>query len=336
MRAIVLESLGGPEALVLKEVPTPQPGPGQVLIRLHMAALNRRDAWIRKGQYAGIQLPAILGSDGVGEVVGVGPGVDDSIEGWRVVVQPGFLWGANPAHQGPEFHILGLPHPGTYAEYVVVPASHVHPAPSGLSDAEAAALPLAGLTAFRAVVTRGQAAVDEWVLVTGAGGGVASFAIQLARYQGAKVVVSSGSPAKIARAVELGAEGGELYTDPDWVKKLRERTEGGPHLIVDATGGAPFDQLVDLARPGGRIVSYGATLGSVPELQLRRLFWKQLTLMGSTLGTDAEFVELLKWVDHGALTPVVDGIYPMAQVAEAHARLEASEQFGKIVLDLQA
>lgn len=336
MRAVVLEALGGPEQLVVKEVPTPTPGPGQVLVRLRMAALNRRDAWIRQGQYAGIRLPAILGSDGVGDVVAVGPGVDDSIEGWRVVIQPGFLWGDSDAHQGPHFHILGMPHPGTYAEFVVVPASHVHPAPSLLEDAEAAALPLAGLTAFRAVVTRGQAAVDEWVLVTGVGGGVASFAVQLARYQGAKVVVSSGSEAKLARAVELGAEGGELYTDPDWVKRLRERTEGGPHLIVDATGGAPFDQLVDLARPGGRIVSYGATLGDVPQLQLRRVFWKQLTLMGSTMGTDAEFVELLKWADAGAFTPVVDAIYPLAQVAEAHARMEAAEQFGKIVLDLQA
>lgn len=332
MRAVVLREKGGPEVLRVEDVPMPEPQAGEVLVKLHAAALNKRDAWIRQGAYAGLRYPIILGSDGYGEIVAVGPGVDDSVEGWRVVIDPSLDWGHDARVQGPAFRILGLPDDGTYAEYVRVPFTNIHLAPSMLSPEEAAAIPLAGLTAYRAVVTRGQAQVDEQVVVTGTGGGVATFALQMARYSGSRVHVTSGSDAKLARAQEFGAEGGVNYRSESWVSDLREMTEGGPHLIIDGTGGAQMEQLLDLVRPGGRIVSYGSTLGDVPNLTMRRVFWKQLTLMGTTMGNDHEFAEMLKWFEAGAVTPIVDVAYPLEQVADAHRRMDASEQFGKIVL----
>jgi NADPH:quinone reductase-like Zn-dependent oxidoreductase len=332
MRAVVLRELGDPEVLRLEALPDPQPGPGEVLVRLEAAALNHRDVWIRKGLYAGISLPIILGADGAGEVVAVGEGVDDSFLGWRVVINPALDWGKNPRVQGPNFRILGLPDDGTYAELVKVPASSVHAIPSGLSVEEAAAIPLAGLTAYRALVTRGQVAPDEKVLITGVGGGVATFALQLARFNGARVFVTSGLDEKLDRARDLGAEGGVNYKDPDWANQLKAMMDGGPDLIIDSAGGAGLDQLIDLAAPGGRLVSYGATLGAVPNLQMRRIFWKQLTLMGSTMGTDAEFAAMLKLFEAGAIAPVVDRVFSLADAPEAHRRMETAGQFGKIVL----
>lgn len=332
MRAVVLRELGDPEVLRLEELPDPQPGPGEVLVRLEAAALNHRDVWIRKGLYAGIKVPIILGADGAGEVVAVGEGVDDSFLGWRVVINPALDWGKDPRVQGPNFRILGLPDDGTYAELVKVPASSVHAIPSGLSVEEAAAIPLAGLTAYRALVTRGQVAPDEKVLITGVGGGVATFALQLARFNGARVFVTSGLDEKLSRARDLGAEGGVNYKDPNWAADLKAMMDGGPDLIIDSAGGAGLDQLIDLAAPGGRLVSYGATLGAVPNLQMRRIFWKQLTLMGSTMGTDAEFAAMLKLFEAGAIAPVVDQVYSLADAPEAHRRMETAGQFGKIVL----
>lgn len=334
MRAVVLRETGGPEVLKVEQVGEPVPGPGEVVVKLEAAALNKRDSWIRQGMYAGITLPVILGSDGAGEIVATGSDVDDSLEGWRVVINPSLDWGGDARVQGPDFRILGLPDDGTYAEYVRVPASAIHTMPSSLSAEEAAAIPLAGLTAYRAVVTRGQAQVDEHVVITGVGGGVATMALQMARYAGARVTVTSGSEAKLARAQEFGAQGGVNYRDPSWVKALRELTDGGPHLVIDGTGGTQLDQLLDLVRPGGRIVTYGATLGPVPNLQVRRIFWKQLTLMGTTMGTDHEFADMLKWFETGAVSPIVDCVYPLEEAAAAHARMDAAEQFGKVVLKL--
>lgn len=335
MRAIVLRELGDPEQLRLETVPDPEPGPGQVLVRLEAAALNHRDVWIRKGQYAGVKVPIILGSDGAGEVVAVGEGVDASFVGWRVVINPALDWGKDPRVQGPHFRILGLPDDGTYAELVCVSADQVHPIPTGLSVEQAAAIPLAGLTAYRAVVTRGQVRPDEIVLVNGVGGGVATFALQMARFNGARVFVTSGSPEKLDRAAELGAEGGVSYKDPTWTKQLKEMMGGqGPDLIIDSAGGAEFDALLDLAAPGGRVAIYGATLGAAPNVQLRRIFWKQLTILGSTMGTDHEFAEMLKLFDSGAITPVIDRTFPLAEAAEAQRRMEQAGQFGKIVLTI--
>jgi NADPH:quinone reductase-like Zn-dependent oxidoreductase len=335
MRAVVLRELGGPEVLNLETVPDPQPGPGEVVVRLRAAALNHRDVWIRRGLYAGIKTPVILGSDGAGTVAAVGGGVDGSLAGREVVINPGLDWGDDPRAQGPHFRILGLPDDGTYAELVKVPAAQVHPKPGGWSWEEAAALPLAGLTAYRAVVTRAQVQAGETVLVTGIGGGVSQFALQIARARGARVFVTSGSEDKLARAKQLGAAGGVSYKAADWPQQIQHLTGGaGPDAIIDSSGGESFDRCVEAAKPGGRIVTYGATTGPVPKMEVRRVFWKQLNVLGSTMGTPAEFAAMLNLYADSGLKPVVDRVFPLADTATAHRRMEEAGQFGKIVLGI--
>ena len=335
MQAVVQRETGGPEVLRLEEVADPRPGPGEVTVRLHAAALNRRDLWIRLGQYAGIKLPVIPGADGAGVIHDVGEGVDPLRVGQAVVIDPALEWGENPRAQGSRFRILGLPDDGTYAQLVRVPAANVHPRPRSLSWEEAAALPLAGLTAYRALVTRGGVRAGDTVLVPGVGGGVATFVLLFARHLGARVLVTWGSVAKLERARALGADAAFDYHDTDWVKDVRAATDGqGPDLIVESVGGEPFNQLLDVARPGARIVSYGATLGEVPRLAMRRIFWKQLDILGSTMGRVGEFAMMLALFESGDLRPVVDQVFPLAEAGAAQERMREGRQFGKIVLSI--
>ncbi len=332
MKAIVLHEVGEPETLRLESVADPTPGPGEVVVRLRTAALNHRDLYISRGQYAGLRFPIILGSDGTGTVGAVGPGVTVA-RGDAVVINPSLNWGNDPRVQGPHWRILGLPDDGTFAELVKVPAANVLPRPAGLSDEEASALPLAGLTAYRAVVTRGRAQPGETVLVLGIGGGVATFALLIAKHVGARVLVTSGSDAKLARAQTRGADGGFNYQTTDWVTAVREATGGqGPDLIIDGTGGATFERAVDAARPGGRVVSYGATTGNAPEVTVRRIFWKQLTVLGSTMGSPEDFRAMLALFGEGRLRPVVDRVFPLGEAGEALRYMDQAAQFGKIVL----
>lgn len=331
MRAVVLREIGGPEQLVVESVPDPQPGPGEAVVRIRAAALNHRDAWIRIGQYAGIRLPIILGSDGAGEVTAVGDGVDTTLVGQPVVINPSLDWGTSERAQGPSYRILGLPDPGTYAELVKVPAGNLHPKPASLSWEAAGAIPLAGLTAYRALVTRARVEAGETVLVTGVGGGAATLALVIARHLGARVFVTSGSDAKLARARELGAEGGVNYRADGWGKSLQALTGGGPDVIIDSAGRDAFPTLIDILKPGGRLVTFGATTGSASTVEVRRIFWKQLSVLGSTMGSPREFAAMLAlFADHPA--PVIDRVFPMADAAEAHRRMDHAEQFGKIAL----
>jgi NADPH:quinone reductase-like Zn-dependent oxidoreductase len=333
MKAIVLHEAGGPTALRLETVPDPTPGPGDVVVRLRAAALNHRDLFITQGAYAGLRFPIIPGSDGTGEVAGLGPGVTGVRTGDPVVINPTLDWGDDPRVQAPRFRILGLPDNGTFAELVKVPAVNVLPRPPQLSDEEAAALPLCALTAYRAVVTRGQVQPGETVLVLGIGGGVATCALLIAKQRGARVLVTSGSDAKLERARALGAEGGFNYKTADWVPAVREATGGrGPDLIIDGTGGTTFDKALDAARPGGRIVGYGATTGPAPELTVRRIFWKQLNVLGSTMGSPEDFRNMLALFGAGGLRPVVDQVFPLAEATKAFQRMDQAAQFGKIVL----
>ncbi len=332
MRAVVLRELGPAENLHLETVADPTPGPGEVVVRLRAAALNHRDVWIRKGLYAGIKLPVILGSDGAGEVAAVGAGADATLVGQTVVINPGLDWGDDERVQSPNFRILGLPDDGTYAELVKVPAGQVHPLPAGWSMEEAAALPLAGLTAYRAVVTRARVKPGERVLVTGIGGGVSMFALQIAKSLGARVVVTSGSDEKLARAKQHGADGGANYRTGDWAKEIVALTDGGPDAVIDSVGGETLGKTVEVVRPGGRIVTYGATTGPVKQLETRRVFWKQLSLLGTTMGTPREFAAMLAHYATGSVRPVVDRVFPLADAAAAHRHMEKSGQFGKIVL----
>ena len=332
MKAIVLHDVSEPEALRPEEVADPTPGPGEAVVRLHAAALNRRDLYICRGQYAGLRFPIIPGSDGVGEVAAVGPGVAGVAAGDQVVINPSLEWGDNPRVPGPKWRILGSPDDGTFAQMVKVPADSLFPRPAGLSDEEAAALPLAGLTAYRAVVTRGGVRDGETVLVTGIGGGVATFALLIARQRGARVLVTSGSDEKLARARDLGAEAGFNYRTSNWVKAVRAATNGGPDLIVDGTGGETFGQAVDVARPGGRVVTYGATTGATRDFLVRRIFWKQLDVLGSTMGSPDDFRAMLALFGPGGPRPVVDMVFPLAEAGAALRRMEEAAQFGKIVL----
>jgi zinc-binding alcohol dehydrogenase/oxidoreductase len=335
MRAIVLRELGPAENLRLEEIPDPVPGPDEIVVRLKAAALNHRDAFIRQGLYAGIKLPIVLGSDGAGEVAAVGEGVDRALVGRPVVIDPGTDWGPDERAQGRAYRILGLPDDGTYAEFVKVPAANVHAKPASLSFEEAAALPLAGLTAYRAVVTRAQVQPGETVVVTGAGGGVSSFAIQIAHALGARVLVTSGSDDKLTRARELGAAGGVNSRSGDWVKALGPLVgSDGSDVVVDSVGGETFARALELVRPGGRVVTYGATTGAAGKLEIRRIFWKQLTILGSTMGTARDFAAMLAFCERREVRPVVDRVFPLAEAPAAHRRMDEAGQFGKIVLKI--
>ncbi|HEY6400363.1 MAG TPA: zinc-binding dehydrogenase [Blastocatellia bacterium] len=334
MKAIILRELGAAENLKLEEAPDPQPGAGEAVVRLKAAALNHRDLFIWQKLYPGIKLPAILGSDGAGVVAAVGEGVDQSLIGREVVIEPGLDWGPSEEAQGKNYRILGMPEDGTYAEMIKIPAESLHPKPAYLTFEEAAAAPLAGLTAYRAVVTRAKVKSGETVLVTGIGGGVAIFAAQIAKHLGARVFVTSGSDDKLTRARELGVEGGANYKNPDWGKLITEMTGGGPNVVIDSAGGESMETAVKIIKPAGRIAFYGATTG-LAKIDLYRFFFKQLALLGSTMGSPREFAAFLKLYGEAKLHPVIDQVFPLAEAAAAHRRMNESEQFGKIVLRIE-
>lgn len=335
MKAIVLHELGGPEKLQMQSFPDPTLGPDDLLIRLKAAALNRRDLWIRTGLYAGIKLPIILGSDGAGEIVDTGAQVDRQLRGQLVVIYPAMKWGTDDRVPGPGFKVLGMPDNGTYAQLIAVPAPYAFPKPASLPFEEAAALPLALLTAYRALVTRAQIQAGETCLITGIGGGVSTFVLQLALAIGARVLVTSGSDAKLERAKKLGATGGANYRTPNWGRGILDLCEGrGLQVVIDSAGGETFEKAIELVSPGGRVVTYGATTGPAKQLEVRRIFWKQLNVLGSTMGTAQEFEAALKFYETNRLHPVVDQVFPLSEAAAAHRRMEEGKQFGKIVLKI--
>lgn len=332
MKAVVLHEIGGPSKLRCEEVPTPTPAPGQVRVALEASALNRRDHWITVGAYPRIQLPAIVGSDGAGIVDAVGEGVDPDLVGREVVVYPARDWGDDPRCGGSEFRVLGMPDQGTLAGQICVAAANVAAKPAHLSWIQAAALPLAGLTAWRAVVTHGEVGAGQKVLVTGIGGGVATFALQWAKFHGATVYVTSGSDEKLEAARRLGAAGGVNYRAPDWSRQLREMS-GGIDLVIDSAGGAVVNAALNTLNNGGRFVFFGATLGNPAEgLEMAKLFFRQIRIQGTTMGSPAEFAAMLEFVSRHRIEPAVDQIYRLSDAVDAFRRLEVSDQMGKLVL----
>ncbi|RKR81601.1 NADPH:quinone reductase-like Zn-dependent oxidoreductase [Mucilaginibacter gracilis] len=329
MKAIVLESAENP--IVYKEVEIPTLAPGEVLVQLKAAALNRRDYWITVGKYAGIKYPSILGSDGAGIVTAVGEGTDAAWIGKEVIINPSHDYGDSNDFQGKDFKILGLPEDGTFAEYVKTPAQYLHPKPAHLTWEQAAAIPLAGLTAYRALFTKGKLKAADKVLIVGAGSGTGSFAIQWAIAAGATVYVTSGSADKIELAKSLGAIDGVNYKDADWDKQLQQLA-GGFDVVIDSALGEGFAKLPDICNPGARIVTFGGTAGDFPAFNARRFFYKQLQLLGSMMGTTDEFDAMLTLIDKHQIVPVVDEVFPLEQAAAAIAKMEKSNQFGKIVL----
>jgi len=321
VQAVRVHEPGPASALRYETVPDPSAGPGEVVVELRAAAVNRRDTLVRTGVYE-FPLPLVLGSDGAGVVRETGE---------EVVILPGLHWGEREDAPGDDFVVLGGPEQGTYAELVKVPAENVFPKPAKLSWAEAAAFPVAGLTAYRALFTRGRLEAGDTVLVLGAGSGVTTFAVSLASQAGARVFVTSSSAEKIERARELGAEGGADYRNDDWPDAVRELAGGGIDVVLDSVG-STWPNSLRCLRPGGRVVAFGATGAESVELAVRPFYLTQLSLLGSTLGSPREFEQVLATVEEGRWSPVIDSVRPLSEAAAAHERMEAGEHFGKLVL----
>lgn len=330
MNAAVITEVKKP--VVFQSVPDPVAAPGRAIVRLKAAALNHRDLWIQQGLYANIKLPLIPGSDGAGVVESVGADADKAWLGREVIINPSLDWGPDSRAQGPAFRILGMPDSGTFAEEISIPVANLAPKPAHLSWEQAAALPLAGLTAWRALFTRAQLKAGEHVLVTGVGGGAALFALQFAVAAGAEAWVTSGSAEKITRAQNLGAAGGVNYREPDWPAQLQKIAGGLFDVIVDSAGGEGFAKLIELTRPGGRIVFFGATTGNPPGLDLRRCFFRQINVLGTTMGSPADFAGMTGLVERHKIIPVVDRVFPLDRADDALRHMEEARQFGKLVL----
>ena len=328
MRAVRIHEDGGPEVLVLEEAPDPVAGPGEVLVRLRASALNHLDIWIRKG-LPSVPKPRILGADGAGVVDAVGEGVNGFEPGERVVLNPGIEAG------GGRIHVIGEHGDGTNAELIAVPATNVHPIPDGLSFEEAAAFPLVFETAYRMLVTRAGLREGEWVLAWGIGGGVSTATLAIGKALGAKVIVTSSSEAKLEHARELGADATVNHTTGDVKAVVQEATGGrGADVVVESVGEATWATSLQVAAPGGRITVCGATSGPNPPAALHRVWWKQLSILGSTMGTREDFAGAYELVASGRARPVVDTVLPLEEIRTAHERLEAGEQLGKIVLTI--
>jgi zinc-binding alcohol dehydrogenase/oxidoreductase len=330
MKTTVLLKVKTP--LIVQQLPDLVAAPGWAVVRLKTAALNHRDLWTQLGLYPNIKLPVTLGSDGAGVVTSVGTPADQTWVEREVTINPSLDWGPDPRAQGKDFRILGLPDNGTFAEQVSIPVANLVLKPAHLSWEQAAALPLAGLTAWRALFTRAQLKPGERVLVTGIGGGAALIALQFAVAAGAIVWVTSSSPKKLARAETLGAAGGVNYRDADWGATLQKQAGGLFDVIVDSAGGPGFASLIELTRPGGRIVFFGATTGNPPGLDLRKSFFRQINILGTTMGSPADFAGMTRFVETHKVVPVVDKVFPLDSTEAALRHMESGTQFGKIVL----
>jgi len=321
MQAVRLRETAGPDALRIETVPIPEAGPGEAIVRLRAAAFNHRDVYVTQGKYPGIALPVTPGSDGAGEC-----------EGRAVLVDPMLDWGDDERVWRKGASILGMPRDGTFAQYVVVPAANVHDRPAHLTVDEAAALPLAGLTAYRALFTRAALHAGETVLITGVGGGVQTMALIFAKHAGARVIATSSSDAKLARATALGADVAINYrTDEQWFKTAR--AAGPIDAAIDSAGGATLARVADIVRPGGRIVVYGGTNGDA-TVRPFSIFWNHLDVLGTSMGSPQDFAAMLAFVDRERIRPAIDRVYEMGDVAIAARRMEEAAQFGKIVLTI--
>jgi NADPH:quinone reductase-like Zn-dependent oxidoreductase len=339
MRAMVLREHGGPEVLHFEDVPLPEPGPGEVRVRVRAVSVNHLDIWVRRGGPAfKLEYPHRLGSDIVGTVDALGAGARGEL-GAKVVVQPGLscmhcaqcLGGHDNLCRW--YRILGENAQGGYGEAIVVPDTNLAPYPERLDFPDAAAAILPFLTAWQMVVRKGQVGPGDIVLVQGAGSGVGVAAVQIAKLFGARVIATASSDAKLARAKQLGADAGIDYTKQDFVAECRALTnKRGVDVVIEHVGGEVFTKSLRAVRNGGRIVTCGATAGFHPEIDLRQIFFRQVEVLGSTMGSKADLLAVLEHVAAGRLVPVVDRVLPLAEAALAHQVLERREAFGKVVL----
>lgn len=330
MKALVLTD--NEERITIKEVNKSNLRPGQALIRIKAAALNHRDQWCREGKYPGLKYGIILGSDGAGVVETVADEINNSWIGKEVVINPNINWGVNPEVQSKSYHILGMPTHGTFAEYVAVNVDRLQEKPAHLTFSSAAALPLGGLTAYRAIFRYGKVKAGDKVLISGVGGGVAQFAFLFALAQGAEVYVTSGSTGKIETAKERGAKGGFIYKETEWHQYALETT-GGFDVVIDSAGGDQLNAFIRILKPTGKMVLYGATTGLPSKLDLHRLFWNQLTIQGTTMGNDQEFKAMVAYVANHKIEPIIDSVRTFAKIKEAFDVMRDGKQTGKLVVE---
>ena len=330
MRSVVLTAVNEP--LTLSNTDTALLQSGEARIQLHASAWNKRDHWIAQGKYPDIKTPAVLGSDGCG-VVTECPDHPEWV-GKEVVLCPSLNWGPNPNHQSFQYSILGMPTQGTAAEELCISVDNLCLKPTHLTAIEGAAIPLAGLTAWRATVTKANVQPKERVLVTGIGGGTAVFALQFALALGADVWVTSSSQHKIERAVELGAKGGALYTEEDWGTQLQRLNPRGFDVIVDSAGGEGFGTLLKLLGMGGRLAFFGGTAGKWPRILPQYLFFKQVSILATTMGSPEEFQEMMQFIETHKIIPVVDSTFEMEECQASMNRLMEKDRFGKVTLSL--
>jgi len=342
VKAAVIDENGELDVLRIEDIPEPKPGPDEVVLKVLAAGLNHLDIWVRKGR-PGVPLkgPHILGSDAVGTVIEAGENVHGPKVGDEVVIDPGVSCGycescARGQHsECASFGIMGLSRPGTFAERVAVPARNVYPKPSHLSYGEAGVLSLACVTAYRMLITRAQARAGESVLIHGIGGGAALYALQLGKLAGTEVIVTSSSDDKLGRAAKLGADHTINYAREDVAERVRDITGGrGVDIAIDSVGAATWPIDLAVVRKGGRIVLCGVTSGPVAETNLQAIYWNQLTILGSTMGSAEDFRRMIRTVEANTLRPVMDEVFPLERARDAMAKMEAGKQFGKIGLRL--
>jgi NADPH:quinone reductase-like Zn-dependent oxidoreductase len=326
MLAARIHEDGDPEVVVVEEAPDPVAGPGEVLVRLHAASLNHLDVWVRKG-LPSVPKPRILGADGAGVVEALGDGVTGVAVGDRVVLNPGIVHGDRVTVVGEHFD-------GTHAELIAIGAEQVFPLDDGMSFETAAAFPLVFETAYRMLVTREAVKEGDWALIWGIGGGVATAAFELCQAFGVRTIVTSGSPEKLASARDWGADVVLNHHEDDVVQAVKETTGKGVDVVVETVGEATWARSLAAVRPFGRVAVCGATTGPNPPAQLHRLWWKQLTVLGSTMGTREDFLGAYELVRQGRVRVHVDSVFPLREAAAAHARLESGEQLGKVVLSI--
>jgi NADPH:quinone reductase-like Zn-dependent oxidoreductase len=334
VRAARLVAFGEVPRFEVVEIPDPKPGPGEAVVDLRAAALNRRDWWIyRKPGYC--SLPVTLGSDGAGVVSAIGAGVTGSAVGDEVVINPTLGWARGRDVPGPDFDILGAPSQGTFAEKVVIPAENLTARPQRFSWEQAAAVNLAGLTAWRATVTCAKAGPGRSVLITGAGGGVATFAIQIAAERGAAVYVTSSSDKKIERALAIGARAGFRYDDPDWPKQARSIVADGFDAAVDSFGGPSWHSVLKALGRGGVLVNFGDTGGDRSTVDVADIYWEWRSIVGTTMGSPQEYDAMIDHSRTASWRPVIDSLFELDRIADAMARLDsATDRFGKIVITI--
>jgi NADPH:quinone reductase-like Zn-dependent oxidoreductase len=340
MKAVVFSQHGGPEVLQYQEVPDPKPGPGEVLIEVRATSINHIDIFLRRGM-PGIKvpMPKIVGSDAAGIVRELGPGVTGLTTGQRVTINPGISCGrcefcaAGFGSQCASFAMVGEQRDGAYAQFVSVPAHIVLPIPDSITFEEAAAAPLVFLTAWSMLVGKGNIRPGEDVLILGAGAGVGTAAIQIAKMVGCRVFVTASNTEKLERARVLGADFLINYATEEFDKRIRELTnKRGVDVVVDYIGADTWVRSLRSARRGGRVLTCGATTGFAPQTDLRQIFFRQVQVFGSTMGSESEFLDVMKCVFRGQLRPVIDRVLPLSEAGVGHELIERRAVFGKIVL----